>query len=73
MPTTDDRRHCSTCACLDFRGGCVAAQVGDLPGAAWHHRPIDWPPRRCIAYAPLPDDPDQRSGRERWPDLQRTN
>ena len=25
--------------------------------------------RRCEGFAPLPDDPDQRAGMERWPGL----
>jgi len=73
MTETDDRRYCSTCASLTDRGRCTAAEVGALPGAGRHHHPIDWPPRRCIAYAPIPDDPDQQTGRERWPGLNRTN
>jgi hypothetical protein len=24
-------------------------------------------PRRCVAYQPMPGDPDQRTGTERWP------
>jgi hypothetical protein len=65
----DDRRHCRTCLSLTPGGRCMAAYRGTLPGAASEARPIDTIPRRCVAYAPLPNDPDQRTGRDRWPSL----
>lgn len=55
---TDDRRHCSTCQNLDGKR-CRARNV----------LVIDWPPRRCFDYRPMADDPDQRTGRVRWPSM----
>ncbi len=55
----DDRRHCRTCQHLSG-SRCRATRLlimDDLP-------------RRCSDYRPLPDDPDQRNGRERWPSLE---
>lgn len=63
---TDDRRHCHQCANLAGNGLCRAAERGELPTSR-QYRPIDWPPRRCAAFAPTPQDPDQRPGRLRWP------
>lgn len=54
----DDRRHCVTCANL-AGNRCRARSLYVM----------DDLPRRCTDYAPLPDDPDQRHGRERWPSL----
>lgn len=62
----DDRRHCRTCSSLTESGRCMAAYRGALP-AARETRPIDTIPRRCVAYAPRLDDPDQRPGAKRWP------
>jgi len=50
-------------------GRCLAAWRGELRAAR------DWVPtfpdnpQRCIGYKPPADDPDQRHGRERWPDM----
>jgi len=55
---SDDRRHCATCVNL---GGTRCHALG--------YGVIDWPPRRCWQYQPLPDDPDQRPGRDRWPSM----
>lgn len=54
----DDRRHCRSCR--------------QLAGARCRARRLlvmDDLPRRCTDYLPTPDDPDQRPGRDRWPDL----
>lgn len=67
--TDDDRRNCSSCAEMDASGRCFAPESAALPGAGRKYHPIDWPPRRCIAYRPLAGDPDQRAGPERWPEL----
>lgn len=54
----DDRRHCRTCR--------------QLAGPRCQTRRLlvmDDLPRRCSDYLPTLDDPDQRPGRDRWPDL----
>ena len=61
----DDRRWCHQCRNLGADGLCQAAARGELRTAR-RYQPIDWPPRRCIAYVPQAADADQRSGRERW-------
>jgi hypothetical protein len=63
LSSADDRRHCRTCRNLTY-GYWGRRRVFC---AAYGHRVIDRPPRRCIEYRPLPDDPDQRTGWERWP------
>lgn len=60
----DDRRHCRTCR--SFRGD-RDPQTGYC--TAYQAHVVDRPPRRCVQYVPRPDDPDQRTGRERWPRL----
>ncbi len=65
----DDRRHCSTCGNLSA-GLCLAAWRGEII-AAKQYRPIDDLPRRCEGYAPISNDPDQRTGKQRWPGLVR--
>jgi len=61
----DDRRHCSTCSNLSA-GRCLAAWRGEIV-AARQYRPIDDSPRRCEGYMPKANDPDQRTGKQRWP------
>ena len=65
----DDRRHCSECGNLSA-GRCLAAWRGEIV-AARQYRPIDDLPRRCEGYAPKANDPDQRTGKQRWPGLAR--
>lgn len=66
----DDRRYCDQCMNLR-RGVCTIAEpkAGALVVANRGYRPVREPPRRCAGYAPGPDDPDRRPGRERWPGL----
>ena len=75
-PYPDDRRACRECANLDRQRGrdgfrrCAAARRGELPYIA--HRdycPVPDQPQRCVGYLPHSDDPDQRTGRERWAGL----
>jgi hypothetical protein len=61
----DDRRTCDQCANLIARR-CQAAKRGEI-AASRNYEPIRDLPRRCEGYAPGPDDPDRRDGRERWP------
>lgn len=63
----DDRRTCPQCANLIARR-CHAAKRGEIV-ASRDYEPIRDLPRRCEGYAPGPDDPDRRPGRERWPGL----
>jgi hypothetical protein len=66
----DDRRYCNQCMNLR-RDVCTIAEpkAGALVVANRGYRPVREPPRRCAGYAPGPDDPDRRPGRERWPGL----
>lgn len=66
----DDRRYCDQCMNLR-RDVCTIAEpkTGALVVANRGYRPVREPPRRCAGYAPGPDDPDRRPGRERWPGL----
>ncbi|MHB1292592.1 MAG: hypothetical protein ACYCY5_10465 [Sulfuricella sp.] len=66
----DDRRGCDQCMNLR-RDVCTIAEpkAGALVVANRGYRPVREPPRRCAGYAPGPDDPDRRPGRERWPGL----
>lgn len=68
VPDDDDRRHCAQCANLATSGLCLAAQRSEINASRTYH-PVDHLPRRCEGYAPGPDDPDRRAGRERWPGL----
>ena len=61
----DDRRLCGQCENLTGRGVCLAARRGEIL-ASRNYEPIRTLPRRCEGYAPGADDPDRRSGRERW-------
>jgi hypothetical protein len=67
-PFPDDRRTCEQCANMTARR-CQAAKRGEIV-ASRNYEPIRDLPRRCEGYAPGPDDPDRRHGRERWPALE---
>lgn len=70
----DGMRTCQQCANRSPGGRCVAAWRGESFGAGittsrtWTPTTPDRP-QRCGAYAPGANDPDRRSGRERWPTL----
>lgn len=64
----DDRRYCSQCANLSAGGHCLSASRGEIEADS-HYKPVDNCPRRCIGYAPKTNDPNQRTGTERWPGL----
>lgn len=66
-PCPDNRRTCDQCANLIGRR-CQAARRGEIV-ANRDYEPSRDLPRRCEGYAPGPDDPDRRHGRERWPGL----
>lgn len=64
--TTDDRRWCADCLRLTQQGRCTAPAAGLLI-ASRQYEPDQTMPRRCIAYLPGPNDPDQTTGAVRWP------
>lgn len=68
VPDDDNRRHCAQCTNLAPGGLCLAAWRGEIIASRTYH-PVDHLPRRCEGYAPGPEDPDKRPGRERWPGL----
>ncbi|MDK9704008.1 MAG: hypothetical protein OEL20_12800 [Sulfuritalea sp.] len=63
-----DLRTCELCGNLTEAGRCDAAARREIV-ASRNYQPICDMPKRCEAYAPPADDPDQRPGRERWPGL----
>jgi hypothetical protein len=65
----DNRRRCSECQHHHMGRWCAIAQPGGLVSAARGYEPVLGIPRRCEGFMPLPDDPDQRPGMERWPGL----
>ena len=71
-PTLDNgMRTCTDCANLSQGGRCLAAWRGESfgPGIAISRNyapPLNLP-LRCVPYRPGPDDPDRRTGVERWP------
>lgn len=67
-PLPDDRRRCGQCLNLTGRGLCLAALRGEIV-ANRDYEPLRALPRRCEGYMPGADDPDRRTGRERWPGL----
>lgn len=62
----DDRRICPECQQYQERR-CTIAKPGGLVSAARGYMPVPDILRRCEGFAPLPNDPDQRPGVERWP------
>ncbi len=63
-----DLRICELCGNLTEAGRCSAAARREIV-AMPSYQPIRDMPKRCEAYKPPPDDPDQRPGAERWPGL----
>jgi hypothetical protein len=64
----DNRRRCCECAKLGHGGRCLAAVRREIV-ASRTYAPHPDLLRRCEAFAPLPNDPDQRPVRDRWPGL----
>lgn len=56
----DDRRHCHQC--WQLRDGECLAKRAPV---------VDDIPRRCFHYLPKLIDPDQRTGRDRWPSIRK--
>lgn len=61
----DNRRRCTECGNLNERGICRAAERGEVV-AGRSYTPIRDLLRRCEGFVPLPTDPDQTPGREKW-------
>ena len=69
-PLDDDRIRCSDCSWLSMSGVCRAAAPKHKPVVANRgYQPVRDLPRRCEGFAPYANNPDQRRGFERWPDL----
>jgi hypothetical protein len=64
-----DLRPCLWCRNLTRSGRCMAAWRGELRVARDWGPTFPDQPQRCIGYSPQADDPDQRPGRERWPEM----
>lgn len=64
--TKDDRRWCKDCQRLAGGVRCKAPAAGLLI-ASKMYEPVQSMPRRCVAYLPGNDDPDQTPGVVRWP------
>lgn len=69
--SSDDRVWCSDCQRLAGGKRCKAPAVGLLI-ASMNYEPVQTWPRRCFAYLPGPNDPDQTPGATRWPWLKET-
>ena len=66
----NDRICCTDCSWLSMSGVCRAAGPKGKPVVANRgYQPVRDLPRRCEGFAPYADNPDQRHGIERWPDL----
>jgi len=59
----DDRIRCRDCRNLRLTGVCLAATHLK---AARTYSPDPALLRRCEAFTPMPDNPDQRTGADRW-------
>lgn len=66
--TFDNRRSCRQCLNLSPVGYCRSAT--NMPNATSTWTPDPDRLRRCLWFAPVADDPDQRTGRDRWPGLE---
>jgi hypothetical protein len=64
-----DLRPCIWCGNFARSGRCLSAARGELRAARDYEPATPGKTHRCIGYLPPPDDPDQRPGYERWPDL----
>jgi hypothetical protein len=64
----DNRRRCLECGKHAPNGRCLAAAKGEIVASS-SYQPNPMLLRRCEGFRPLPNDPDQRSGWDRWPGL----
>ena len=65
----EDRVTCSGCSELMSNGVCLGAIEGKVLGAPQVYHPDRGQLRRCTAFIPMANDPDQRPGSERWESL----
>ena len=66
----EDRRTCTQCLNRQGRVCTVAKpERGALVVANRGYRPDPLRQLRCVGYSPLANDPNQRTGAERWPGL----
>lgn len=68
-PDFDNRRTCAKCRNLSAVGYC--RQAANMPNATSSWTPDPDRLRRCSWFAPMADDSDQRTDRDRWPGLDR--
>jgi hypothetical protein len=68
LEIADDRINCTDCVRHDSTGRCGGWK--EL-GASSDYHPVLEPLRRCEAFIPMPHLKDQRTGKQRWPGLQR--
>ena len=61
----DDRRYCTECGNLNEDGRCLAAARREIV-ASRSYAPVQNILRRCEEFKPLPSDPDQQPGRDKW-------
>jgi hypothetical protein len=66
----DERRYCTECGNLTEDGRCLAAYRREIV-ASRSYSPVRDLLRRCEGFKPLPTDPDQRHGRDKWGWLRR--
>lgn len=66
-------RTCNQCRNFTPSGRCMAAARRESFGVGVYvnprYRPDPGVPQRCGPFVPLPGDPDQRTGADRWPFL----
>jgi hypothetical protein len=67
----DDRRTCAQCVHGERPGACRAVALGKIV-ASRTYEPNRKELRRCEAYQPGAQDPDKRTGLQRWPGLTTT-
>ena len=67
-PPPDDRITCRQC-CHLTGARCQAAHRGAFSHRARWYEPDPEARHACYLFAPLPHDPDQRAGADRWPSL----
>lgn len=64
----DDRIRCTDCRRFT-PPGCTACRNALFSFRSRDHEPDPGRLHRCFLYAPMAEDPDQRLGAARWPDL----
>ena len=70
-PITEDRIRCISCRAMREDRTCGNWRHLGYPASRHFGFPEVERLHRCLGYLPLASDPDQRTGRERWPGLGR--